>query len=227
MSNITPLSILERAQSSSNQAKAKPKSLEDKVEKRKSSRISADGQRAFQSDKTLTSELRSFANTGETFKSIATLEASNTKPTSKTTIPPSLPPSSQSLIKKQPGKFVSRTFKPINDDEADGDVSEPGTESDLESLIADETISTDPNPDEADESHSSLREQLRRIEIRKRGHDEVDEKVVRAEEARARVEALKQVWGLKVVKAEDDDEELPSKRIKSESVSKRTKSESV
>ena len=138
-----------------------------------------------------------------------------------------MPPSSQSLIKKQPGKFISRTFKPINDDEADGDVSEPGTESDLESLIGDETIPTDPNPDEAEESHEKLREQLKGIEIRKRVHDEVDEKLVRAEEARAKVEALKQVWGLKIVKNEDDDEEARSKRIKSEPVSKRIKSESV
>ena len=129
-----------------------------------------------------------------------------------------MPPSSQNLIKKQPGKFISRTFKPVNDDEADGDVSEPNTESDLESLIGDETISTDPNPDEADESHENLREQLRGIEIRKRGHDEVDQNLVRAEEARARVEALKRVWGLKAVKDEDDEEDTRSKRIKSESV---------
>ena len=121
-------------------------------------------------------------------------------------------------MKKQPGKFISRTFKPINNDEADGDVSEPGTESDLESLIEDETISPDPNPDEADEGHETLREQLKGIQIRKRGHDEVDEKLVRVEEARARVEELKQVWGLKVVKTEDDDGKIPSKRIKSESV---------
>ena len=58
-------------------------------------------------------------------------------------------------------------------------------------------------------------------------HDEVDEKLVRAEEARAKVEALKQVWGLKIVKNEDDDGEARSKRIKSEPVSKRIKSESV
>ena len=218
MSNITPLSISKKAQSSSNQANAKQESFEDKVKKRKSSRISADGQIAVQADKILTSELRSFANTGETFRSIATLEANHPKPTSKTTVPPSLPPSSQNLIKKQPGKFISRTFKPVNDDEADGDVSEPGTESDLESLIGDETISIDPNPDEADESHETLREQLRGIEIRKRGNDEVDQKLVRGEEARARVEALKQAWGLKVVKNEDDEEETRSKRIKSESV---------
>ena len=42
--------------------------------------------------------------------------------------------------------------------------------------------------------------------------------LVKAEEARARVEALKQVWGLKVVKNEDDDERTTSKRIKSESL---------
>ena len=180
---------------------------------------------------TLTPQLRSFANTGETSKSIPTLEANHPKSTSKTTVPPSLPPSSQNLNKNQGWKPASQTFKPITDEEADTDVSEPETESDLESLTGDDTILTEPNPDEADESHERLRKQLGRIEIRKRRHDEVDQQLergtaagssgsllVKAEEARARVEALKQVWGLKVVKNEDDDERTTSKRIKSESL---------
>ena len=229
MSNFTPFSISKQAQSSSNQAKAKPESFEDKVKKRKPSRISADAQIAVQSDKTLISQLRSFANTGETSKSIATLEASYTKPTSKTSVPPSLPPSSQNFNKNQLEKLASQTSKPITDDEADADVSEPETESDLESLTGDDKIPTDPNPDEEDESHEILREQLGGIDIRKRRHDEVDQKLKRrtvvdrvallgvaARELQATQEALSWALGVEVVKNEDDDEETRSKRIKSE-----------
>lgn len=229
MSNFTPFSISKQAQSSSNQAKAKPESFEDKVKKRKPSRISADAQIAVQSDKTLISQLRSFANTGETSKSIATLEASHTKPTSKTSVPPSLPPSSQNFNKNQLEKLASQTSKPITDDEADADVSEPDTESDLESLTGDDKIPTDPNTDEEDESHESLRERLGGIEIRKRTHDEVDQKLERrtvvdrvaslgvaSRELQATQEPLSRALGVEVVKNEDDDEETRSKRIKSE-----------
>ena len=222
---MTPFSISKQAQSSSNQAKAKPESFEDKVKKRKSSRILADAQIAVQSDKTFTSQLRSFANTGGTSKSIAALEASHTKPTSKTTVPPSLPPSSQKFNKNQLEKLASQTSKPIYDDEADADVSEPGTESDLETLIGDEQIPTDPNPDVADENHEILREQLGGIAIRKRRHDELERRTVvdrvaslavAARGLKAHQEALNRAFGAEVVKKEDDEEETRSKRIKSE-----------
>ena len=140
-----------------------------------------------------------------------------------------MPPSSQNFNKNQLEKLASQTSKPIYDDEADADVSEPGTESDLESLIGDEQIPTDPNPDEADEDHESLREQLGGIAIRKRRHDELDQKLERrtvvdrvaslavaARGLKAHQEALYRALGAKVVKNEDDEEETHSKRIKSE-----------
>ena len=136
-----------------------------------------------------------------------------------------MPPSSQTLNKNQRWKPASQTFKPVNDDEADGDVSEPNTELDLESLTGDDTILTDPNPDEADESHERLRKQLGGIDIRKRRHDEVDQKLERrtavdqrtaAREVKASAEASERLLGAKVVKNEDDDVEARSKRIKSE-----------
>ena len=229
MSNFTPFSISKLAQSSSNQVKAEPESFEDKVKKRKSSGISADAQITVQSDTTLISQLRSFSNTGETSKSIATLEASHPKLTSKTSAPPSLPPSSQDFNRNQLEKLASQISKSINDDEADADVSEPNTESDLESLTGDEKILTDPNPDEEDESHERLREQLGGLEIRKRRHDEVDQKLerrtaadgfgsllVKAEELKPTIEALDRALGVKAVKNEDDDEETRSKKIKTE-----------
>ena len=202
--------------------------------------MSADAQISPQSDKSLISQLRSFANTGETSKSIAPLEASHSKPLSKTAVPLSLPPSSQNLNKNRLEKLASHNHKPITDDEADEDVSEPNTESDLESLPGDEMILTDPNPDEADESHERLREQLRGIEIRKRSDDEVDQKLERRtamdrmaslgdirREIKPTLEALNRALGVKAVKNEDDDEKTPNKRIKSEAAYFRGKEDDI
>ena len=182
-----------------------------------------------QSDGTLPPQLRSFSGLGQTSKPIAALKASRTKTTSKITVPPPLPPSLQAFKKIQREKLASQTSKPINDEEADTDVSEPGTESDLESLIGDEKIPTDPNPEEESHTHESLREQLGGIEIRKRRHDEVDQKLdsrstldqlKSSKDAPTRdlnlvVEALTASREMKLVKKEDDEEEGRGKRVKS------------
>ena len=216
-------------ESSSRQAKPEPESFEDKVKKRKSSRISANAQTPAQTDESLPSQLRSFGDPGETAKSIATLEAIHTKPASKTTFLPSLPSSSQTFSKNKLEKLASETSKPVIDDELDADVSETGTESDLESLIGDDEIPTHPNPEEDDYTHESLREQLRGIEIRKRRHDEVNQEfdnrsaselLTPSRDASTRepnlvVQALTPARGMQLVKKEDEEEERRGKRVKS------------
>lgn len=183
-----------------------------------------------QSDRTLPPQLRSFSDPGETHKSIATLEAIHTKTTSKTTFPPYLPPSSQIFNKDQLEKLASQTSKPINDDEADMDVSEPNTGSDLESLIGDDDIPTHPNPEEEDCSYELLRERLEVFGMRKGRHDEVDQKLDRrstsdqlklSRDASTRelnlvVEALNPTPGMNLVKYEhDEEEETRRKRVRS------------
>ena len=229
LSNLTPLSISKQAKSSAKQAKAEPESFEDKVKKRKSSHISADAQLPAQSDGTLPPQLRSFSGPGKIYQSTAALEASHTKKTSKITVPPPLPPTLQSFKKMQRGKFVSQTFKPIADDEAGMDVSEPETESDLESLAGDDKIPTHANSEE-DSASGVLREKFENFEIRRREHDEVDqefdsrptsEQLTSLRDALTRdpnlvTDSLTANLRMRLVKNEDDDEEAPSKRIKRE-----------
>ena len=181
------------------------------------------------SDGILAPQLRSFSKPGETSKSIATLKASHPKTTSKSIVPPPLPPTLQDFKKLQLEKLASQTTKAIIDDEADEETSEPNTESDLESLLGDDEIPTNQNPDEEDENHRDLREQLGQIQIRKRRRDEVHQELdVRllsdeyaslrgvARQVEAAAEAQSPTHGMNFVKNEDDDEEeAPSKRIRS------------
>ena len=136
-----------------------------------------------------------------------------------------MPPSSQKFNKNQREKLASQTSKLIDDDEADADTSEPNSESDLESLTGDDKIPTDPNPDEEDESHESLREQLEGIATRKRRHNELERRTVVARVAslaiaarglKAPEETLNRALVAKAVKNEDDGEGNHSKKIKSE-----------
>ena len=183
-----------------------------------------------QSDKTLPSQLRSFGKPGQKSKSIATLEAMRPKATPKATVPPPLPPTLQDFKKVQLENLASQTSRAIIDDEADTEFSEPDTESDLESLLGDDKIPTDSNPDEEDENHRDLREQLGQIEIRKRRRGEVHEELDRrsmidgyaslregAKQVEAAAEeALGLTHRMNFVQNEDDDEEeAPSKRVRS------------
>ena len=109
------------------------------------------------------------------------------------------------------------------------DVSEPDTESDLESIVGDDEIPTNPNPDEEDEDDRKLRERLGQIEIIKRRLDEMEQtfdsragsdgyasltEVARQVEAKA--EALGLTHGIGSVKNEVDAEgEARSKRTRS------------
>ena len=109
------------------------------------------------------------------------------------------------------------------------DVSEPDTESDLESLAGDDEIRTNPNPDEEDENHRNLRERLGQIEIIKRRLDEMEQTFDSREgsdeyaslrEVARQVEATAEALGLthemgSVNNAVDAEGEARSKRTRS------------
>ena len=129
----------------------------------------------------------------------------------------------------QPEKLASQGSKPIINDEEDPDVSEPGIESDLESLIGDDEIPAHANPEEEDHIHEMIREQLGGMAIRKRRHDDVDQKFdnppildprkssrdASTSDLNLVVEALTPSRGIKLVKNGDFDEEGRSKRVRS------------
>lgn len=140
------------------------------------------------------------------------------KATPKTIVPPPLPPTLQDFKKIQLENLASQTSRTTIHDEADMDLSEPETESDLESLNGDDKIPTNPNPEEEDEHHRDLREQLGQIEIRKRRHNEVDQKLDSrsTSDQHASLREVARRHGMNIAKTEDDDEEeAPNKRIRS------------
>ena len=179
--------------------------------------MSADDQIPAESLTTFPPQLRSFSNPGATSKSIATLEASHPRSALKTPFPPSLPRSHHTFNKNQVENFASKHSKTINNGEADVDVSEPDTESDLDSIVGDDEIPTNPNPDEEDENHRKLRERLGQIAIISRvASDGYASSTEVARQVGAKAEALGLAHGIGSVKNEIDAEgEARSKRARS------------